>query len=381
MFKSELIERAMIPVADPYFDFEELENLNHAIKTGWISSKGEFISQFEESFARYCGVKYATSTSNGTTALHLALMAIGIKPGDEVIVPTLTFISPANAVSYCGATPVFVDSEEDSWSINPRKIEEAITKKTRAVIVVHLYGHPCNMDPIIKVVKKNNLYLVEDAAESHGALYKQNCVGSFGDVSCFSFFGNKNITSGEGGMCLTNNQSFFNKMNILKNHGMDANKKYWHTCIGYNYRITNMQAAVGLAQLKKLDRFLEKKKKIANWYREEFRDLIDKKIITPHPKMPWAQNVVWLYTILLNNKTEKERDEIINKLKTMGVETRPFFYPLHLMPPYKSNQKFPVAEKISAGGISLPSSVKLSREQVAYIADALRKIIKKDANN
>lgn len=364
----------MIPLAEPYFDKEEFDNLAETVMSGWISSRGYFIPKFEESFRNYYGTKYAVSVSNGTAALHLALLALDIKKDDEVIVPTLTFISPVNAVFYCGAKPVFVDAHQEYWGIDPEKIEKAITKKTKAIIIVHLYGHSCDMDAIIKIAKKHNLPLVEDAAEAHGATYKNKKVGSFGKISCFSFFGNKNMTTGEGGMCLTNDRRLFDRMCILKNHGMAMDKKYWHNEVGYNYRMTNMQAAIGIAQLKKLDRLNDKKRIVANWYIENFKNLIEEGKIIPHPKMPWAKNVVWLYTILLNKK-EEERNKIIDKLSKAGIESRPFFYPVHIMPPHKSQDKFSVAESIYKRGISLPSSVKLTKEQVDYVTDTIGKII------
>ena len=362
----------MIPVAEPYFDENEFNNLLETIKTGWISSKGEFISRFEQAFAKYCNMKYSSSTSNGTTALHLALLAVGIKPGDEVIVPSLAFIAPVNTVRYCGAKPVFVDVNKDYWGIDPEKIKNKITKKTKAIIPVHLYGHPCDMESILEIAKKYNLYVIEDAAEAHGAEYKGKKVGSFGDISCFSFFGNKNIITGEGGMCLTNNEKFLEKINLFKNHGMSKKKRYWHEVVGYNYRMTNMQAAVGLAQLKKLDKFIEKKNQIANLYRHYLKDLINQGLITPHPKMPWAKNVIWLYSILINSKS---RDEIMKKLAEKGIDTRPLFYPIHQMPPYKEKNKYPISEDISRRGISLPSSVKLKKEEIEYICNELRNIL------
>ncbi|WP_324735232.1 DegT/DnrJ/EryC1/StrS family aminotransferase [Thermococcus sp. SY098] len=366
----------MIPVSEPLLGEEELKNVIEAIKSGWISSKGEFIKEFEEEFAKYIGTKYGIATSNGTTALHLALTALGITSGDEIIVPTLTFVATANAVTYCNAKPVFVDSHPEYWCIDPEKIEEKITDKTKAIIVVHLYGHPCDMDWIKDIAEDHGLYLIEDAAEAHGAEYKGKKVGSFGDISCFSFYGNKIITTGEGGMCLTNNEELAEKMRILRDHGMNPKKRYWHDVIGFNYRMTNLQAAIGVAQLKKLDKFIEKRRLIAKWYSEELRELEEKGLIKLHPEMPWAKNVYWLYSIVLEDSSNVSRDELMEKLKERGVETRPFFYPLHTLPIYKTNKSFPVAEKISKNGINLPTSSKLEKNDIAIISEAIKKVIK-----
>jgi len=294
----------MIPIAEPLLSKEELNNVIEAVKSGWISSKGKFIPEFEEKFAHYCGVKYGIATSNGTVALHLALTALGIGPGDEVIIPTLTFVATANAVTYTGAKPIFIDSQPEYWCIDPEKIEEAITAKTKAIIPVHLYGHPCDMDAILAIAKRHNLYVIEDAAEAHGAEYKGRKVGSFGDISCFSFYGNKIITTGEGGMCLTNDEKLAEKMRILRDHGMNPNKRYWHDVIGFNYRMTNMQAAIGVAQLKKLDGFIERKRNIAKWYTEELKDLAEQKILTLSPEMSWAKCVYWMYSIFMLSSNE-----------------------------------------------------------------------------
>ncbi|MHA1833615.1 MAG: DegT/DnrJ/EryC1/StrS family aminotransferase [Candidatus Baldrarchaeia archaeon] len=360
-----------IPVAEPCLGKEELKNVVKAVKSGWISSKGEFIPKFEEEFAKYCDVKYGVATSNGTVALHLALTALGIKKGDEVIVPTLTFVATANAVTYCGAKPIFVDSHPDYWCMDPEKIEEKITSKTKAIIPVHLYGHPCDMDAIMDIAKDHNLYVIEDAAEAHGAEYKGKKVGSFGDISCFSFYGNKIITTGEGGMCLTNNEEIAKKMRILRDHGMNLNRKYWHNVIGFNYRMTNIQAAIGLAQLQKLDRFVKKKIEIARWYKQELKDLADKNLITLHPEMPWAKCVYWMYCILVEDKPNILKDELMKK----GVETRLFFYPVHVLPPYKRNEKFLVAEKLAKKGINLPSSVKLRKKEVVFISRLITSLV------
>ena len=362
----------MIPVAGPCLGEEELSNVIEAVKSGWISSKGKFIEEFEQKFASYCNRKYGVATSNGTVALHLALKALGIGKGDEVIIPDLTFVAVANTVTYCNAKPVFVDSHPDYWCIDPERIEEKITPRTKAIIPVHLYGHPCDMDAILDIAEEHDLYVVEDAAEAHGAEYKGKKVGSFGDISCFSFYGNKIITTGEGGMCLTNNEELAEKVQILRDHGMNPNKRYWYDIVGFNYRMTNLQAAVGVAQLKKLDEFIENKRQIARWYSEELKDLEEKGLITLHPEMSWAKCVYWMYCILVEDKFGMSRDELMKKLEEKGIETRPFFYPLHVMPPYKNDEKFPVAEETSRKGINLPSGVGLMKEMIERVVNTIK---------
>lgn len=357
-----------IPIAEPCIGEEELNNIIEAVKSGWISSKGKFIPEFEEKFAEYCDCKYGVATSNGTVALHLALKALGIEKGDEIIIPTLTFIATANTVTYCNAKPVFVDSHPNYWCIDPKKIEEKITKRTKAIIPVHLYGHPCDMDAILDIGKDHSLYVIEDAAEAHGAEYKGKKVGSFGDISCFSFYGNKIITTGEGGMCLTNDKDIAEKMRILRDHGMDPNKRYWYDMVGFNYRMTNLQAAIGVAQLRKLDEFIKKKIKIAETYDSLLKDV---KGITLPSEMSWAKNVYWMYSILIENDFGMDRNELMRKLEENGIETRPLFYPIYIMPSYKFDEKFPIAEKISKRGISLPSGVTLEEEHIKKIVQTI----------
>jgi len=354
-----------IPVAEPEIGEDELQNVVTAIKSGWVSSKGPFIQKFEEKFSSYIGVKHGVATSNGTAALHLALTALQTKRGDEILVPALTFASVANTVLYTRAKPVFIDSHPDYWCINPSKVEEKITKKTKAIIPVHIYGNPCNMNSIMKIAKDHNLIVIEDCAEAHGAEYKDRKVGTFGDIACFSFYGNKIITTGEGGMCLTKDEDLAQKMSLLRDHGMNVKKRYWHEVIGFNYRMTNMQAALGVAQLEKIDNFLKRKRKIANIYNSFLRNV---KGVVSHPKMPWAKNVYWLYSILIDSKAYGiSRDKLMNKLAKKGVETRRFFYPMHLMPPYKKyalKQYFPTTEELSSNGINLPSSVNLTEKEI-----------------
>lgn len=361
----------MIPIAEPSLGEEELANVIEAVRSGWISSRGRFIPEFEEKFAKYCGMKYGVATSNGTVALHLALKALGIGKGDEVIVPNLTFIATANAVSYCNAKPVFVDSHPDYWCMDPKKIEEKITRSTKAIIPVHLYGHPCDMGAIMDIAHDHKQYVIEDAAEAHGAEYKGKKVGSFGDISCFSFYGNKIMTTGEGGMCITDDDVLVEKMRILRDHGMNPYRKYWHDVIGFNYRMTNMQAAIGVAQLTKLDEFVEKKIQIAKWYTEGIKQIAEDERITLHPEMPWAKCVYWMYSILIEEKFGMKRDELIIKLEQRGIESRPFFNPIHVMRPYKNFETFEVVERISKKGLNLPTSIKLLPDTIQKIIETI----------
>jgi perosamine synthetase len=363
----------VIPIAEPWLGEEELNNAIQAIKSGWISSLGKFILEFEEKFARYCGVKHGVATSNGTVALHLALKALGLGEGDEVLVPTLTFIATANTVAYCNARPVLVDSHPDHWCIDPARLEERITKSTKAIVPVHLYGHPCDMDAIMDIARRHHLYVVEDAAEAHGATYKGKKVGSFGDVGCFSFYGNKIISTGEGGMCLTDNDELAAKMRVLRDHGMNPVRRYWYDVVGFNYRMTNLQAAIGAAQVDKLDMLIEKRRRLAAWYTEAFGNLAKRGMISLPPGMPWAQSVYWMYSILLEDSYGLSRDEMITALKDGGIETRPVFYPLHLMPPYQkhSSHVFPVAERIGRKGLNLPSGPNVTGSQVTRIVDCI----------
>jgi len=366
----------MIPIAEPSLGEEELRNVIEAVKSGWISSKGKFIEEFEHKIANYCGRRYGVATSNGTVALHLALKALGIKKGDKVIVPDLTFVAVANSVTYCDAKPVFVDSHPEYWCIDPEKIGEKISKNTKAIIPVHLYGHPCDMDWIMDIAEDYNLHIIEDAAEAHGAEYKGKKVGSFGDISCFSFYGNKIITTGEGGMCLTDDQNLAEKMRILRDHGMNPNKRYWYDMIGFNYRMTNLQAAVGVAQLEKMGEFVEKKRKIAKWYSKRLKELEEKELIKLHPEMSWAKCVYWMYSILIADKFGMSRDELMKKLEEKSVETRPFFFPMHVLPIYKNNEKFPIAEELSKKGINLPSGTTLTNEKILQIVKYIEEMTK-----
>lgn len=367
-----------IPVYKPSLSGREKEYVNECIDSTWISSKGKFISRFEEGFANYVGVKYATSVCNGTVALHLALLALGIGEGDEVIVPTLTYISSVNSIKYTGAEPVFVDSLRESWQIDPDDIKLKISNKTKAIMVVHLYGHPCEMDAIIEIAREHNLYIIEDCAEAFGSMYKNKYVGTFGDIATFSFFGNKTITTGEGGMVVTNNKTLYERSTHFKGQGLAKYREYWHDVIGYNYRMTNICAAIGLAQLEQADNFIEKKMQIAKWYKEKLKGLP----LEFHKSVGDIKHTFWMCSIL--TETTKNRDLLRDTLKDNGIETRPLFYPVHMMPMYSDKFRLhPVAEDISLRGINLPSFPELTEVEVEFIIDCIKKFYNsiKEENN
>lgn len=363
-----------IPVAVPNFIGNEKKYVDDCIDTTWISSVGKYVTEFESSFADYMNVSDAIACCNGTVALHVPLLALGLQPGDEVILPSLTYIATANCVKYCGATPVFADCLPDTWNIDPADIERKITPKTKGIMPVHLYGNPCDMDAIMAIAKKHNLFVLEDAAECHGALYNGKKVGSIGDAAAFSFFGNKIITTGEGGMIVTNNKELADHMRILKGQGQDPNRRYWFIEVGYNYRMTNVAAAIGLAQLEKIDTHIANRKKVASWYMEELEDAKD--YIQFQKVTDNAESVWWMFSVLLKEKVKHTRDEVMAMLKEDGIETRPLFYPMHEMPVYKDdNANCPVCERVAARGMNLPTHALLTREDVKYICDRLKEHI------
>lgn len=363
-----------IPVYEPFIDDKEIKYAVSCIKSGWISSTGKFVDRFAEEFAKFLNIKYAVPVSNGTAALHLALQCLKIKPGDEVIVPALTFASTANAVIYTGAKPVFVDVRLDNYALDENMIEEKITNKTKAIIPVHLYGFPANLTPILKIAKKYNLYVIEDAAEAHGAEYKGKKVGSIGDIGCFSFYGNKVITTGEGGMVVTNNKKYAERIKFLRSHAMKTGShRYWHTEVGYNYRLTALQSAIGLAQLTKIKTIIQKKCQIAEKYQKGLSNIND--IILPK-ELENCKSIWWLYTFCCKN--QKLRDSLIKYLKTKGIDTRPVFYPLPIMPPYKDKFIYSNANLLSKTGLSLPSWPGLPNEDIDYIVSSIKSFFKKN---
>ena len=358
-----------VHLASPVLNGNEKKYVMDCIDTGWISANGKYVNEFERQFAEFCGVKHAISCANGTVALHLPLLSYGIGPGDEILIPTFTYIATANAIKYCGATPVLVDSEPETWNIDPNKIEEKITPNTKGIIVVHLYGHPVNMDPIMKIAKKHDLFIIEDAAEAHGAEYNDKRVGSIGDVGTFSFFGNKIISTGEGGKITTNDDDLAANMRLLRGQGMDPEKRYWFNVIGYNYRMTNLQAAVGLGQIENIDWHLQQRRRVAASYIEKLSNRTD--LFTLQPEMTWAKHSYWMVSIILTDKVKTSRDTIMKLLNESGIETRPLFYPMHHMPPYFEESTYPVADDISARGFNIPTNALLTDEDIDYVCKQL----------
>ena len=355
-----------IPVYQPSLAGNEKRYVNECLDSTWISSKGEFLQRFERSFADYTGVTYATAVSNGTVALHLALVALGIGPGDEVIVPTLTYIASVNAIAYTGATPVFVDSERDSWQLDPADVRRKVTPRTRAIMVVHLYGHPADMESIMAVARECNLFVVEDCAEAFGSRIGGRHVGTFGDISTFSFFGNKTITTGEGGMVVTNDATLADRAVHFKGQGLAKHRVYWHDVIGYNYRMTNICAAIGLAQMERADDLVARKQVLAARYDDALRG---SRLELHRPARADVVHSYWMYSVLVPAAT---RDGVMGDLREAGIETRPLFYPVHTMPMYSQRyERHGVAEELGWRGINLPSWPDLTDEQVRYIAEAL----------
>jgi perosamine synthetase len=360
-----------IPVCEPVLGNKELQYVTETVQSGWISSKGSFIQRFEEGFARYCGAKYGIAVCNGTVALHLALAVIGIGRGDEVIVPDFAMIACANSVSYLGARPVFVDAESETWCVDPSLIESKIGKRTKVIMPVHMYGHPVNMAQIMEVADRYELPVVEDAAEAHGAECRGKKVGAIGDIGCFSFYANKIITTGEGGMLVTSDEELAAKARLLRDQAFEPNRRFLHRFVGYNYRMTNMQAAIGLAQLERIQEFVEARRNHASLYNELLRNIEG---LVLHPEAPWAKNVYWMYTILVEDSFGIDRDRLMQRLRLRGIDTRPTFYPLHLQPIYDDGyhgESFDVAIWLGDKGVNLPSSSGLSDSQIERVVSAI----------
>ncbi|MDP9117043.1 MAG: DegT/DnrJ/EryC1/StrS family aminotransferase [Actinomycetota bacterium] len=363
-----------LPVAVPALVGREREYVLDCLDTTWISSAGPYVERFEAAFAEFCGVRHAIGCCNGTAAVHLALMAHGVAAGDEVIVPTLTYVASANPVVQCGARPVFVDAEPETWNMDPAQIEAAITSRTRGIVAVHLYGHPTDMDPVLEIAERHRLWVIEDAAEAHGARYRGRIAGSMGSVGTFSFYGNKIITTGEGGMVVCDDDQLAARIRQLRGQGQDPERRYWFPILGFNYRLTNVAAAIGLAQIERIDWHLERRREIARWYREELEGVPG---LTISPELPWARSAFWLTSALLDPERFGERDAVMAALASDGIDTRPFFYPLHTLPMYRDLRpgcRFPVAERLAECGLHLPSGATLTHSDVAYVAGRLREL-------
>lgn len=391
----------MIPVNEPLMAKNALRYVGDCVRSGWISSAGEYIRKFEEEFARYTGVKHAVTTTSGTTALHLALAAAGIGPGDEVVVPDLTMIAVPYAVLYTGAKPVLMDVDRILFNLDPAKLKKfleadcrfdkkkkaLINKKTggivKAILPVHLYGHPCPMDEILALAGEFGLRVIEDAAEAHGALFypggdanKAVKAGGIGDIGCFSFYANKIVTTGEGGMVVTDDAAIAEKCRRLKDLAHAPGRRFLHTELAFNYRMTNVQAAIGLAQLEEIDRYIALKRKMADAYRA---GLAGVRGLTLPAEMPWARNVYWMYAVLVEDEFGLTRDEFSVRLKESGIDTRTFFIPVHEQPVFARDTAyrgltFPVSDELSKKGLYLPSGLALSRTQIDEVCRAVKKI-------
>jgi perosamine synthetase len=362
----------IIPVCEPTLSGKEKEYVLDCLESNWISSAGKYIPAFEEKFAAECGCKYSVACANGTVALHLGLAALGLEPGDEVILPTFTMIATINAVTYTGATPVLIDSEPATWNMDVEQLTAKITPKTKAIIPVHTYGHPVDMDPLMELAERHGLFVIEDAAEAHGAEYKGRRAGGLGHAAGFSFYANKIITTGEGGMITTNNAKFAALTQNLRDHAFSSERHFWHKFVGFNYRMTNMQAAVGLAQTEQMSGFIESRRRNAALYTELLKEIPG--IITP-PEASWAKNVFWMYSILVEDEFGLTRDGLRAYLARHGIETRTFFIPMHLQPIYFAafkGQRYPVAEMLCQRGFYLPSASSLTVQQIKYIAGIMQ---------
>ncbi|EKD78353.1 MAG: hypothetical protein ACD_41C00364G0005 [uncultured bacterium] len=365
-----------VPVNSPLVSAEAKRNVAEAMDTGWISSAGKFVEEFEQGFAHYLGMKHGIAVSNGTAALHVALLAVDIGPDDEVIVPAFTMMSTILAVLYTGAKPVFVDCELETYNIDVSKIAEKITAKTKAIMPVHIYGHACEMDEILALAKKHNLHVIEDAAEAHGGEYKGKKCGTMSELSCFSFYVNKIVTTGEGGMVLTNDDTLAHKCRKLKDLYHSDAKRFIHEQVGYNYRLTNVQAAIGCGEIKHIEEYIAKKQWMADFYGEHLADV-------PGLRLPitksYVKNVYWMYGVLVDPaKFGMDKDALRSRLKELGVDTRDFFYSPNVQPVllerFGQMGDFPNTDYIAANGLYLPSGLALTEEQASYVCQQLKQI-------
>lgn len=375
-------EPARIPVCEPWLAGNEERYVLDALRSGWISSAGRYLNEFEERFAGYCGVRHGVAASNGTAALHLALTALGVGPGDEVVIPDFSMAAVLFAVLYCGAKPVFVDAEPDTWNMSAELLAAKLTKRTKVIVAVHTYGHPCDMDPILAAARARGIRVLEDAAEAHGAEYKGRKCGALADIAAFSFYANKIVTTGEGGMVVTSDPALARRARYFRNlcFPVDGPRDYMHADLGFNYRLTNLQAAIGLAQVERLDESVARRRAHARHYNEALADV--PAVVRPVER-PWAKNVYWMYGIVLDaRRARMTREEFAGRLASQGVETRPFFKPLRRQPPYERafgrlRGSFPVSDRLGAEGLYLPSGTGLGKAELDRVCAAVRSVLGK----
>ena len=370
-------EAPFIPVNEPLLNDRARRYVDECLTTGWISSEGRFITAFEESWARYCGVDHGVAVSSGTAALELAVACLELKPGDEVIMPTFTIISCALAILRAGLKPVLVDSDPRTWCLDVNAVADKITPRTRAIMPVHMYGHPADMDPLLDLARKHNLFIIEDAAESHGASYKGQIVGGIGDLSCFSFYANKIITTGEGGMILTKHRELSERLRSLRNLCFRPERRFYHTHAGHNYRLTNIQAAVGLSQVEVIEQHVKQKRWMGQAYNEQLGGISG---ITLPVEEPWATNVYWMYGLVLDDEVGYDAVELARRLRAKGVDTRPFFLGMHEQPVFRQQglfegESYPVSERLATRGLYLPSGLALTESQLSRVCEAVKEVL------
>jgi perosamine synthetase len=363
----------MIPVNTPLLSGNELKYVTECVESGWISSEGSFVTRFESEFAHYVDRGHGIAVANGSAALDIAVKALGLGKGDEVIMPTFTIISPAQSLVTAGATPVLVDSDSNTWNMDVTQIESKITPKTKAILVVHIYGLPVDMDPILEICQKYKLKLIEDAAEMHGQTYKGKKCGSFGDISIFSFYPNKHITTGEGGMLVCNDDKIAEHCKKLRNLAFEPNgKRFVHNELGWNYRMTNLQAALGVAQLEKMEFHIQRKREIGSLYKNELKDIIGFQL--PLERTDYAENIYWVFGLVADSEAQQEA--VVKKLGDAKIGTRPFFWCMHEQPVFKKmglfkNESYPVAERLARNGFYIPSGLGLSNEEIVCVSQEL----------
>jgi perosamine synthetase len=367
----------MIPVCEPYISAHDIELVNDALASGWISSAGKYLDLFEQNWANYCDMSHGIAVSNGSTALDIAVDLLDLEAGDEVIMPTFTIISPTQSVVRAGGVPVLVDSNPVTWQMDVDQIEERITSRTRAILVVHIYGHPADMDPIMALAEKHGLLVIEDAAEVHGAEYKGLRCGGIGHISTFSFYANKLITTGEGGMVLVKSTEHAERARSLRNLCFQPARRFYHETLGYNYRMTNVQAAMGVGQIERIKETVTRKREIAHVYSAAFSDI---PAIQLPAEMPWAQNVYWVYGLVLGEERQNDAQQIMSQLRTLGIETRPFFLGMHEQPVFHKmglfcGERYPVAERLARKGFYIPNGLMLTDKQIDTVVAAVRECL------